>query len=134
MLLFVFKNKDAFLVHEKLIIYSKTGGGGIVSTYSEWKRHHSRMQVRYRGYEIFNKSHRNIRNENQLLNTNTKLEEKTWNTVRKSDIRGEKMIINFFISPMIRCEPFLRKWKNITLRIWMWIRNVIFFDFRETMS
>jgi len=64
MLLFVAKNKDAFLVHNT-VTYSRTGGG-LVSAYPGWRKHHSRMQARYRGYEIFNKLNRDIRNETQL--------------------------------------------------------------------
>jgi len=63
-LMFVFKNKNSFQIHNT-VTYSRTGGG-LVSAYPGWKKHHSRLQGRYQGYKLFNKLHRNLRNEKRL--------------------------------------------------------------------
>ena len=60
-LIFVFKNKGIFQIHDS-VSYSKTGGG-VVAAYPRWKKHHSRIQARYRGFELFNRLPNYVRRE-----------------------------------------------------------------------
>lgn len=64
LLIFVFKNKDFFHIHDT-VSYSRTGGG-LVAAYPKWKKHHSRLQARYRGFEIFNKLPNYVRGEKSI--------------------------------------------------------------------
>jgi len=64
MLTFVFKNKGLFQVHDSMT-YSRTGGG-TVAAYPKWMKHHSRIQARYRGFELFNKLPNFLRGENSI--------------------------------------------------------------------
>ena len=50
--LFVFKNKIEFGIHDT-VAYTR-GKGGLQAAYHGWKKCHSRMQLAYRGCEVFN--------------------------------------------------------------------------------
>ena len=50
--LFVFKNKAAFQVQSNEVFFSRRGS--IMVAYPNWKKHHARTQLRYKGFEIFN--------------------------------------------------------------------------------
>ena len=63
-LLFVFRNKNEFNIKESVSI-TRTGGG-MVATYQDWVKHHSRLQLGYRGCEIFNTLPRECRSEGRL--------------------------------------------------------------------
>jgi len=63
-LMFIFKNKGLFQVHDT-IAYTRTGGGMIAAA-CHWKKHHSRVQGWYQGVRIFNKLPSYVRNEKKL--------------------------------------------------------------------
>jgi len=64
MLMFVFKNKKYFDLHnsEKCTRLQ----GALVVAYPKWRKLHSRIQARYRGYELFNRLPVALRNEQKL--------------------------------------------------------------------
>lgn len=62
--LFVFKNKLKFGVHDSVTLSRR--GGGMVAEYPRLKKHHSRIQLLYMGYEIFNRLPLHNRNDLRL--------------------------------------------------------------------
>ena len=50
--LYVFKNKLAFQLQNNEVYVSRRGG--VTAAYPNWKKHHARIQLRYKGDEIFN--------------------------------------------------------------------------------
>ena len=62
--MFIFKHKGDFQIHDT-VSYTRTGGG-VVAAYPGYTKHHSRIQLCYKGYEIFNKLPSHCRNENRI--------------------------------------------------------------------
>ena len=57
------KNKTHFHIHDSGL-YSRFGGG-LVAAHPGWRKHHSRLQVRYIGTETF-KDHLRTRNKQKI--------------------------------------------------------------------
>ena len=51
LLMFVFKNKELFKIHDT-VAYIRTEGGPIAGN-PKYRKHHSRIQARYQGFEVF---------------------------------------------------------------------------------
>ena len=65
LLMFVFKNKGLFQLHDTAHMATRSGNS-LVPTYPHLKKFHSRLQARYRGYELFRALPESIRGEKRL--------------------------------------------------------------------
>jgi hypothetical protein len=74
--MFIFKNKQLFEVCDS-VSYTRSGGS-YTSRYPGWRKHHSRIQLRYKGFEIFNKLPAYTRNEIRLSGFKRSIRETLW--------------------------------------------------------
>lgn len=65
LLVFIFKNKRLFQLHNTEQVHTRRGGT-MMSAYPKWIKFHSRLQARYRGYELYNALPVKIREERRL--------------------------------------------------------------------
>ena len=64
LLIFVFKNKNLFHLHNTELETRK--GKGVVSVYPHWNKVHARMQARYQETNYFDKLPENTREEKRI--------------------------------------------------------------------